>query len=171
MHSFWLLWINAIGMLISPTVTDLCISPSCSVHESDTEVLDLCTLGSLRFIIVSHPHVLDWISTLMLSSFDALLSLGLTHCSFFYSFKDIFSLYFYFICMGACMSVHHVHSVSSEARKREFPGTGVRDYFELPCGCWASKLCSLDEQPVLLLSELSLQPPCLFFNLLLFSGI
>jgi hypothetical protein len=35
---------------------------------------------------------------------------------------------------------------------------GVIDNCELPCGCWELNLGPLEEQPVLLIAELSLQP-------------
>ena len=39
---------------------------------------------------------------------------------------------------------------------------GVTDSFELPCGCWELNLGPLEEQPVLIDAEQSLQPPDLF---------
>ena len=39
------------------------------------------------------------------------------------------------------------------------PGTGVTNSCELPCGCWDLNLGLLEEQPVLLTAEPSLQPP------------
>ncbi|KAL6073969.1 hypothetical protein STEG23_020461, partial [Scotinomys teguina] len=38
------------------------------------------------------------------------------------------------------------------------PGTGVTDSFKLPYGCWALNLVPLEEKPVLLTAEPSLQP-------------
>lgn len=35
---------------------------------------------------------------------------------------------------------------------------GDTDSGELPCGCWEMKLSSLEEQPMLSTSEISLQP-------------
>jgi len=48
-------------------------------------------------------------------------------------------------------------------RVSESPGTGVTDSCELTCGCWELKPGPLEEQPVLLTSEPSLQPPHLLF--------
>ena len=39
------------------------------------------------------------------------------------------------------------------------PGTGVIDRCELPCTCWGSNLHLLEKQPMLITTELSLQPP------------
>ena len=36
-----------------------------------------------------------------------------------------------------------------------FPGTGVTDGCELPCGCWELKVGSLEEYPMLLMAESS----------------
>lgn len=38
------------------------------------------------------------------------------------------------------------------------PGTGVLDGCKPPCGHWGSNTCPLEEHPVLLTVELSLQP-------------
>lgn len=38
-----------------------------------------------------------------------------------------------------------------------FPGTGIVDSCELPCGCWELNLSPLEEQPVLLTVEQSLE--------------
>jgi hypothetical protein len=43
------------------------------------------------------------------------------------------------------------------------PGTGVTDRCELPCGCWELSPGPLEEQPVLLTTEPSLQPFITFF--------
>ena len=43
-----------------------------------------------------------------------------------------------------------------------FPGAGVTDSCEPPCGCWELNLGPLEEQPVLIDAEQSLQPPDLF---------
>jgi hypothetical protein len=42
-----------------------------------------------------------------------------------------------------------------------FPGAGVTDSYNFPCGCWKLNPCPLKEQPVLLTAEPSLQTlPC-----------
>ena len=43
------------------------------------------------------------------------------------------------------------------------PGTGVTDSRELPCGCWELNLDPLEEQPVLLTTEPSLQSQSFVF--------
>lgn len=43
-----------------------------------------------------------------------------------------------------------------EAERVRCPRTGVKDECERPCGCWQSNLFPLQEQPMLLIAELSL---------------
>ena len=61
------------------------------------------------------------------------------------------------MCMGvllACTYVHHMHMVATETEGSIKPtGLGVTD-----CGCWELNLGSLQEQPVLLTADSSLQP-------------
>jgi len=40
-----------------------------------------------------------------------------------------------------------------------FPGAGITDSCKLPCGCWDLNSNPLEEQPVVLTTEPSLQPP------------
>lgn len=65
------------------------------------------------------------------------------------------------------MYVHLVHTVSAEVRSEcQIPGTGLTDGWELPCGCWESKLGLPQEQQVLLTVEpSSLQLSVLSLNL------
>ena len=44
------------------------------------------------------------------------------------------------------------------------PGTGVTSTCELPCGCWELNPGPLEEQPVLLTAEPSLQPLGTFYS-------
>jgi len=44
------------------------------------------------------------------------------------------------------------------SKQKVFSETGVRDMLGLPCGCKTSNLSPLQEQPVLLAAEPSLQP-------------
>lgn len=64
---------------------------------------------------------------------------------------------FYFMCIAvlpACISVK-----VPDILELELPTS-----CELPCGCWKVKPGPLEEQPVLLTSELSIQPPsCVVF--------
>jgi hypothetical protein len=46
-----------------------------------------------------------------------------------------------------------------------FPGTGVADRCELPCGCWELNSGPLEEQPVLFTAEPFLQPLKLIYFL------
>ena len=48
------------------------------------------------------------------------------------------------------------------SRNIRFPETGVTDRCEMPCGYWALNASPLEEQPVLLTAEPSLQPPSYF---------
>ena len=57
------------------------------------------------------------------------------------------------------MSVHHVFAAPTEARRgHQILWSGIMDGCELLYGCWELNLGFLEEQPVLLISELSLQP-------------
>lgn len=82
-----------------------------------------------------------------------------TMCASWILFFPIVLIYVYFICMGvlpACMSVHHMHTVSTEAIKSS--QAGVTDGREPLCGCWESNPVPLEDQPGLLVTEPSLQP-------------
>ena len=61
-------------------------------------------------------------------------------------------------CMSVCM-----FGASGGQKRTEFPGTGVSDRYELPCGCWELNPGLLQEQPVLLTSEASPAPVHLSF--------
>lgn len=68
--------------------------------------------------------------------------------------------------MFSCMYVQHFCLVSTEVTKVSGSlGTGVTDSCEPPCGCWESISGPLEEQPLLLAAEPSLQP--LFYPQLL----
>jgi hypothetical protein len=54
-----------------------------------------------------------------------------------------------------CLHVYLCEGVRS-------PVTGVTDSCELPCGCWELSLGPLEDQPVPLTTEPSLQPPEMF---------
>ena len=59
-----------------------------------------------------------------------------------------------------CMSEYHLY-IWCLCRSEEgigFPGTGVADGCEPLCGCWESNLGPLEEQQVLLTTELSPSP-------------
>ena len=47
----------------------------------------------------------------------------------------------------------------------ESPGTGVTESCELPCGCWDLNPGPLEEQPVFLSAESSLQPKVIVLDL------
>ena len=57
------------------------------------------------------------------------------------------------------MSRHHMQAWSTERPEESvrFPGMGVTDSCELPCRCWELNPGPLEEQPMLLATELSLQ--------------
>jgi hypothetical protein len=56
-----------------------------------------------------------------------------------------------------------------QKRALDFPGIGVTDSCEPPCGCWELNSEPLEEQSVLLTTEPSLQPLSLIFNFVLFA--
>ena len=60
--------------------------------------------------------------------------------------------------LPTCMSVPHVCLVHTDNRRdMGFLGTGLIDYCEPPCGCWELNTGPLEEQVVLLITELFLQ--------------
>ena len=67
---------------------------------------------------------------------------------------------FYFIHIGVLFCFHICLWEGVGSR-----GTGVTDSCELPCGCWESIPGPLEEESVLLTTELSLQPLCPAFCL------
>ena len=67
----------------------------------------------------------------------------------FYFFKSFFFL--------SILLIYYICSVLTACQKR-VPDL-VTDGCEPPCGCWEMNSGSLEEQPVLLTSETSLQPP------------
>lgn len=55
--------------------------------------------------------------------------------------------------LPTCMSMYRVHALPKESIKNiAFCGTGVRDSFKLPCGCWAFNSGALEEQSEFLTS-------------------
>jgi hypothetical protein len=65
----------------------------------------------------------------------------------------------------ACMTVYHMHAVPTEARRgRWSPRPRIIDDCEPLCGYWESNLCPLEEHPVNLTSEPSLQPWLSFYH-------
>jgi hypothetical protein len=65
--------------------------------------------------------------------------------------------------LPAFVFVCHPHAVSTEDGEAvDSPGTGVTHGLEPPCGCWELNLGPLQEQPVLLTTEPSLQPLIFF---------
>jgi hypothetical protein len=76
--------------------------------------------------------------------------------------KDFFKVilfclsYFYFMYRSALFACMNVPNAWSEEHTGS-PGTGVVDNCELPCGCWELNPGVLQEQPVFLTTESSLQ--------------
>ena len=58
-------------------------------------------------------------------------------------------------CMYVCLM--HAWCLRKPEKGIGFPGTGVTDGREPPCGCWGLNLGPLEEQPVLLIAEPPLQ--------------
>ena len=59
-----------------------------------------------------------------------------------------------------CVSVHYMQADPRRPEERvRSQGTRVTGGCELPCGCWELNLGPLEEQPVFLTSEPSLQAP------------
>ena len=64
------------------------------------------------------------------------------------------------VCLHACLCTMYApgaHRVQKEGVRS--PGTGITDGCEPPHGCWKLNLGPLEEQPVFLTSEPSLQSP------------
>ena len=64
-------------------------------------------------------------------------------------------IFLWLICIS-CALLLCLHTCLCEGVRS--PGTGVTDRCEVPCGCWELNPGSLQEQPVLLTAEPSLQP-------------
>lgn len=56
------------------------------------------------------------------------------------------------------ISVHHMHDPWRSEEDTKFPGTGVKPCYEPSCLFSESNLSLLEEQPLLLTAEPSLQP-------------
>ena len=70
---------------------------------------------------------------------------------------------FYLMCMGVlsdCVSVYNVHVCHPQRLEEGVRSVSISiiDGCELPCGCWDLNPGLLEEQPVLLTSEPTLQP-------------
>ena len=52
--------------------------------------------------------------------------------------------------LPACVYVHYIHAWWLQRPGIRFPGTGFKDSWEPPCGCWESSLGPLVEETVLL---------------------
>ena len=70
--------------------------------------------------------------------------------------KGLFSMYECFACMYV---IYTTHLVPSDALELE-----LQDPCEQQCGCWGSNLSPLEELPVLLAIEPSLQLVCSVLN-------
>lgn len=67
--------------------------------------------------------------------------------------------------LPTCMPVHHMHAVPTQARRGGIrsSGTGVNDSCEPPCEYWEQNLSLLKKQPMLEITDSSLQPHPSFF--------
>ena len=74
----------------------------------------------------------------------------------------LFIFYFNFILHGCFVSTYVCNTCTQcpwkPGRSVGSPRTGVTDGCEPPCGCWESYLGPVEEQPVSLVTEQSLQP-------------
>ena len=85
--------------------------------------------------------------------------LGANHCYF----KDLFISFYVYEFVYMYGSVPSTYLASTVAIRAGFPGIGVMDGCEPPCGCWELGPGPPQGQPVLLTAEPSLQPPLLLF--------
>lgn len=70
------------------------------------------------------------------------------------------SFYVPFLCIRGCFAcrficVALVCLLFTEVSSGYYPGTGITDDYELPCGCLETSLGLLEEQPLLLPAKLS----------------
>ena len=72
-------------------------------------------------------------------------------------FSLTFLRFYVYEHLSACIYVHHVNACCLWRPEESIrsPGTGVKDGYELPCGCWESNLGPLQGQCSDLLSPLS----------------
>ena len=78
-----------------------------------------------------------------------------------FTFYFLFCVYGCFACMCLCtMCMQYPQRPEEDIRSH---GTEVKDNCQLPCGCWELNPGPLQEQPVLLTTEPSLQPPAFMF--------
>ena len=71
------------------------------------------------------------------------------------------------MCVPFCMCVYVSAEIPEEGTGS--PGTAIIDGYESSCGCWELNTGPLQEQLVLLNTELSLQPCFIFFFKKLFA--
>ena len=85
------------------------------------------------------------------------------------SLKNILPLSSDWFIYILCTLVFYLHVYLDEVRS---PGTGVSNSCELPCGCWELNPDTLEEPPVLLTAEPSLQPQSqVFLNFVRYQSI
>lgn len=62
--------------------------------------------------------------------------------------------------LPACLSMHGVYAVPENARRgSRIPGTGVTEGYGPPSGCWEPNSDSVQEQEMLLTTELAVSLP------------
>ena len=86
-------------------------------------------------------------------------------------FLHLFNLFYVYECfayMYVCVPCVYMIPPRRPEKDIKYPGTGVTDNCEPPCGCWELNLGPLQEQQVLLTSEWSLKAPIYPLIVLLF---
>jgi hypothetical protein len=121
---------------------------------------------NLCHISVLNQPLNNILFALSLASSDSHKDVFLTQgsCLLFgsYILKQVIAECFYYLKVTMCLSVCFCTTCVQEPlevwRGVRSPGPRVTDSCGPPCGCWDPIPGSLEEQPVLLTSELSLQP-------------
>ena len=87
--------------------------------------------------------------------------------------RTIHSLTLIFMCMGGCLACMYVCAPCARSawacRGHQITSPGVTDDYELPCGYWKLNPGPLEDQPMLLIMEASLQTPIFILIQSLFS--
>ena len=92
----------------------------------------------------------------------ALLPVLVSLLSFLKNYLFIYLFVCLFVCLFFIMCIWvHCHYLKTHQERASDP---ITDGGEPPCGCWETNSGPLEEQPVLLMAESSLQAPCPFLE-------
>lgn len=87
-----------------------------------------------------------------------------------FSISSIYLKFYIFMCLSVLPTCMFISTCVQCLRRPDKGfgslGTGILSGLVLPCGFWESNLSSLEEQPVFLTAEPSVQPLDFIFNIL-----